>query len=152
LVEIKVQKSVFINLAAEDIFAYICDLENMVDWSSTTISIRKTSPGEISAGATVHSTFRFLGRWLNVVFEVVEYSPGRCLVFKSIAGSPPCLFCYQFEALEGGGTTTTEEAVVQLVGGVIDQAGQVIASAVARQIEYDLQTLKEILEAGVALF
>lgn len=148
MAEIKVQRSVFINLPAEDIFAYVCDLENMVDWSSTTVTIRKVSPGKIGAGATVRSTLRFLGRWLNVEFEVVEYSPGRCLALKSIAGSPPCLFCYQFEALAGGGTTTSQEAIVQVVGGIVDQTNPVIESAVARQIEYDLQTLKEILEAG----
>lgn len=152
LAEIRVRKSVFINLPPEDIFAYVCDLENMVDWASTTVSIRKTSPGEIGAGATVRSTIRFLGRWLNVLFEVVEYSPGRCLALKSIAGSSPCLFCYYFEGAEGGGTTTSEEAVVQIVGGIVDQANPVIESAVARQIEYDLQTLKEILEAGAAIF
>jgi len=60
LAEIRVRKSVFINLPPEDIFAYVCDLENMVDWASTTVSIRKTSPGEIGAGATVRSTIRFL--------------------------------------------------------------------------------------------
>lgn len=151
MVEIKVQKSVFIDLPAEDIFTYICDLENMVDWSSTTISIRKISLGEIGTGATVRSTIRFLGRWLNVVFEVVEYSPGRCLAFKSIAGSPPCLFCYQFKGLEEGGTTISQEAMIQVVGGSAEQASPIIASAVARQIEYDLQTLKEILESGIIL-
>jgi hypothetical protein len=45
----------------------------------------------------------------------------------------------------------TEEATVQIFGGVIDQANPVIASAVARQVEYDLQTLKEILEAGLVV-
>ena len=149
--EIKVQKSVFINLPAQDIFAYVCELENMMDWSSTIVSVRKTSLGKVSAGTTVRSTIRFLGRWLNVEFEVVEYSPGHSLAFKSIAGSPPCLFCYQFETMEGGGTTTFSEAVVEIVGGIVDQTSPVIASAVTRQVEYDLQTLKEILEAGMSL-
>ncbi len=149
MVEIKVQKSVFINLPAQEIFAYMCDLENMVDWSSATISIRKTSPGEIGAGATVRSTIRFLGRWLNVVFEVVEYSPGHCLALKSIAGSPPCLFSYQFEELEEGGTTVSQESMVQIVAGSVEQTHPVVASAIARQVEYDLQTLKEILESGM---
>jgi len=148
LVEIKVQKSVWINLPAEDIFAYVCDLESMEDWSSATISIRRTSPGELGAGATVRSTIRFLGRWLNVLFEVVEYSPGACVTFKSIAGSPLCLFRYRFEASKEGGTIVSEEAVVQIIGAVVDQTSQVITSAVGRQVEYDLQTLKEIVEAG----
>ncbi len=148
MAEIRVLKSVIINVPAEDIFAYVCELENMVDWSSTTIAIRKTSSGSMGAGATIQSTVRFLGRWLNVVFEVIEYSPGRCLAFKSIAGSPPCLFCYQFEPVEGGATLTSEEAVMQVVDGVMDQSRPVVASAVARQVEYDLLTLKDILESG----
>jgi uncharacterized membrane protein len=152
LVDIKVQKSVVIDLPTPEVFAYVCDVENMLDWSSTTISIRKISPGAMCAGATVRSTFRFLGRWLNVVFEVVEYSTERCLTLKSIAGSPPSLFCYLFEPAEGGRTRVTEEAIVQLVGGAADRTNPVISSAVTRQIEYDLQTLKEMLEAGIELF
>lgn len=152
MIDVKVQKSVVIDLPTPEVFAYVCDVENMLDWSGTTISIRKISPGEIHAGSTVRSTFRFLGRWLNVVFEVVEYSPERCLTLKSIAGSPPSLFCYIFEPEEGGATRVTEEAIVQLVGSTADRTNPVISSAVTRQIEYDLQTLKEILEAGIELF
>ena len=92
-----------------------------------------------------------MGRWLNVFFEVVEYSPDRCLTLKSIAGSPPSLFRYLFEPAEGGGTTMTEEAIVQ-VDDIADQANPVISSAVTRQIEYDLQTLKELLEVGHEFF
>lgn len=151
MAEINVEKRVLINLPAETIFAYICDLENMVDWSGTTISVRKISPGEVCVGSLVRSTIRFLGRWLNLVFEVVEYSPGRCLALKSIAGSSSCHFCYQFEKAEDGGTLVVEEAMVQILSGTADPAGPVIASAVARQVEYDLQTLKEILEAGLVI-
>lgn len=150
MVEIQVQKSVFINQPVQNIFEYICDLNNVADWASTTISMRKTSPGEMGAGAIVSSTFRFLGKWINVVFEVVEYRPARCLTLKSIAGSPSCLFRYQFDVYEGG-VTLSEEAVIQIAGSIPEPANAVIASAVTRQIEYDLQTLKEILEAGVTL-
>ncbi|HEY0756821.1 MAG TPA: SRPBCC family protein [Ktedonobacteraceae bacterium] len=149
MVDVKVHKSVFIDLPVEEVFAYICNVENMLDWSSATISIRKISSGAISAGATMRTTFRFLGRWINVVFEVVEFRPGHCLTFKSISGSPPSLFRYMLEPVDGG-TRASHEALVQLSGAGTEQANPVIASAVARQIEYDLQTLKEILEAGLA--
>lgn len=152
MIDINVRKSVTIDLPTPEVFAYVCDLENMLDWSSTTVSIRKIAPGALSAGATVRSTFRFLGSWLNVIFEVVEYSPDRCLTLKSIAGSPPSLFRYLFEPAEAGGTLMIEEAVIQLMGDITNQANPVITSAVTRQIEYDLQTLKEMLEAGVELF
>lgn len=148
MTEIKVQKRIMIDLPAEDIFAYISQLENLLDWSGITVTVRKTSSGEVRAGTTMLSTMRFLGRWFTVAFEIVEYSPGRCLTFKSIAGSPSCLFCYQLEGQGDGGTATLGEAVVHVTDGLIDQPYPVIESAVSRQFEYDLQTLKDILEAG----
>lgn len=152
MVEIKVQRGVFINLPAQDIFDYLCRLENMVDWASTTIAMRKVTPDPMGAGTVISGTFRFLGKWINVVFEVVEYSPGHCLALKSIAGSPSSLFHYQLEARENGGTILSEEAVMQVMGNGQEPEHSVITSAVTRQLEYDLQTLKEILEAGVSFF
>src|SRR6266480_3841847 len=93
----KTRQSVVINLPAEEIFAYMSDLENLVDWSGSTIAVRKISPGALHIGATLRSTMRFLGRWMDITFEIVEYEPGRCLTIKSLSGATPCLFCYQFE-------------------------------------------------------
>jgi len=141
------KQNVFINRAAEEIFAYMSDIENMVDWSSVIISTRKISPGEMHVGATVRSTIRFLGKWLDITFEVVEYEPNRYLTLKSIAGVTPCLFCYQFEPTEDGGTTVSQGTIIHLTGGVLDLAEPVVTSVVRRQLEHDLLTLKDILEA-----
>lgn len=152
MVDIKVQKSVFIDLPIEEVFAYMSDLENMADWSSAIIAVRKVSPGAVCAGTLIRGTIRFLGRWLNVIFEIVEYQPNCYLALKSISGSAPCLFCYQFEPAEGGGTTASEEAVIQMVGASCDHEHPVVVNAIHRQVEYDLLTLKDILEAKVALY
>ncbi len=89
----KTRQSVAINVPAEEIFAYMSDLENLVDWSGATIAVRKISPGELHVGATLRNTIRFLGRWMDITFEIVEYETGRCLTIKSLSGSTPCLFC-----------------------------------------------------------
>jgi uncharacterized membrane protein len=150
LITMKVKHSVFINLPAEEIFAYLSDLENLVDWSSVTIAVRKSSLRAIGVGATVRSTIRLLGRWLDITLEVVECEPGRYLTIKSISGVAPCLFYYQFEPVEGGGTAVSQEAVINLTGGFLGQAESVVTSVVRRQLEYDLLTLKDMLEASVA--
>src|SRR5437763_896233 len=95
LIKMKVEYSVVINQPSEEIFAYMSDLENMVDWSSSMIAIRRISPGAIHVGATVRGTIRFLGRWLDITFEVVECEPNRSLTIKSISAISPCHFCYQ---------------------------------------------------------
>src|SRR5205814_6787100 len=146
----KDRQSVVINLPAEEIFAYLSDFENQVDWSAATIAVRKTSPGEIRVGATVRSTIQFLGRWMDITFEIVEYEPGRCLTIKSLSGITPCLFSYQFEQTEDGATTVSLETVIHLTGGILGMTDSVTTNVVRRQLVHDLLTLKDILEAAPA--
>ena len=152
LIEIQARQSVSIDLPAATVFASLCDLEKMTGWSSAVISIEKTTPEEaLRSGAIVKGTFRFLGQWLDFLFEVIEYEPDRCLTLKSIAGYVPCLFCYQLAPAENGGTTLAEEAVINLVEEPEEPMKPVITSALRRQLEYDLLTLKDILEARAAM-
>src|SRR5947209_513773 len=111
------RQTVVINLPAEDIFAYVSDLGNLADWSGSTIAVRKISPGEMHIGATVRSTHRFLGRWMDFTFEIVEYEPGCCLTIKSLSGVTSCLFSYQFDPLEDGATRVSLHTVIKLTGG-----------------------------------
>jgi uncharacterized membrane protein len=146
LLKMNVKQSVFIDRAAEEIFAYVSDIENLVDWSSVIISTRKISPGEIHVGATLRNTIRFLGKWLDITFEVVEYEPSRYLTLKSIAGVTPCLFSYQFEPTEDGGTMVSQGTIIHLTGAILDLTEPVVTNVVRRQLELDLLTLKDILE------
>jgi polyketide cyclase/dehydrase/lipid transport protein len=148
--QVNIKQSVVINLAAEDIFAYMSDLGNQVDWSSAVIMVRNISPGAPHVGTRVRSTIRFLGRWLDMTFEVVECEPGRSLTIKSIAGISPCLFCYQFEPVEDGGTTVSQEAVIHLTG-ILGLEEPVVIRVISRQMEHDLLTLKDLLEASAAI-
>jgi uncharacterized membrane protein len=150
LIQMNVKQSIVINLPVEDIFAYMSDLENLVDWSSVTITVRNISPGAIHVGATVRSTIRFLGRWSDMTFEIVECEPSRSLTIKSIAGVAPCLFCYQFEPVEDRGTIVSQEAVIHLTGSRLGLAEPVVTRVVRRQLEHDLLTLKDLLEASAA--
>src|SRR5215469_14687566 len=144
LLKMNVKQSVFINRATEEIFAYMSDIENLVDWSSVTISTRKISPGELHVGATVKSTIRFLGKWLDITFEIVEYEPSRYLTFKSITGVTPCLFSYQFEPTEDGGTILSQGTIIHFTGAILDLTESVVTSVVRSQLEHDLLTLKDI--------
>ena len=95
----------------------------------------------------MQSTTRILGRWLEMTFEVIECEPSRSLTIKSIAGVTPCHFCYQFEPIEDGGTNVSLEAVIH-PRGILGLAESVVTNVVRRQIEHDLLTLKDMLEAS----
>lgn len=149
MVRIKVSQSVVIKQSTDQIFAYVSELENLLDWSSAVIAVRKISPGPMCAGATIRATTRFLGRWSDIMFEVVEYKPGRYLTVKSLSGATPCLFCYQFDSTVYGGVNVSLEAVLHFTEGTLGLDEAVITNLVSGQIEQDLQTLKAMLEASV---
>lgn len=148
--EMKVAQNVIIDLPAGEIFAYVAEFENLADWSGTVIAVRKTPSGAMHVGTTVLITIRFLGKWVQSTYEVVECEPGHHITLKSIAGIAPCVFSFLFEPLEDGRTRLSFEAVIQK-GAYLGLAEQTAASATRRQIEHDLLTLKEILEAGALI-
>jgi uncharacterized membrane protein len=148
--EMKVAQNVVIDLPAGEIFAYVAEFENLADWSGTVIAVRKTPSGAMHVGTTVLITIRFLGKWVQSTYEVVECEPGHHITLKSIAGIAPCVFSFLFEPLEDSRTRLSFEAVIQK-GAYLGLAEQTAASATRRQIEHDLLTLKEILEAGALI-
>ncbi|HLI05924.1 MAG TPA: SRPBCC family protein [Ktedonobacteraceae bacterium] len=151
MITVEVKQTVFIDLPVEAVFAYISDLENLSDWSGVVISARIISPGEMQPGTRVRNTIRFLNRWSDMIFEVIEYESNRVLTLKSINGIARCTIFYQLEPGEGGGTTVFQEAVVHYVEGTVEVAGSVAYNAIRRQFKYDLLTLKDILEAKASM-
>ena len=149
--KMKVEHSVFINLPAEEIFAYMSNLENLADWSSIVISARKISSEEMLVGTTVRCIIRILGRWLDITYEIVEFVPNHYLTFKSITGVAPSLTCYRFEQLEDGGTNVSVEEFIHFTGGFLGFAETVVISVIRRQLAYDLLTLKDLLEATASI-
>ena len=141
------KQSIIINLPSEEIFAYMNDLENLADWSSVVIAARKNSQQSMHVGTTVRCTIRFLGRWFDISFEIVECKPSRYLTIKSISGVAPCLICYRLDPVEVGGTSVTTEQVIHSTGGFLGLTEPVVTSMIRRQLEHDLLTLKDILEA-----
>lgn len=142
----KVEHSVFINLPVEEIFAYMSNLENLVDWSGVVISARKISSEAMLVGTTVRCTNRILGRWFETTYEIVECVPGRYLTFKSISSISPCLICYQYESVESFRTNVIVEETINFTGGFLGFAEPVIKATIRRQLSYDLLTLKDLLE------
>ncbi len=147
MIKMKVGQSIVVNLPIEEIFAYMTDIDNMVEWSSAVIAVRKTSPGAVRVGATFRLTTRFLGRWVDIAYEIVECEPNHLLTLKSIFGIAPCVFCFRLEPLEHGGTNVFREATIHFTEGFLGLAAPAITNAIRRQLDHDLLTLKDLLEA-----
>ena len=146
--KMNVEHSVFINLPAGEIFAYMSNLENLADWSGVVISARKISSEDKLVGTTVRCSIRILGRWFDTTYEIVECLPCRYLTYKSISSIAPSLICYQFEPVEGIGTNVIVEENINFPGGFLGFAEPVVKGVICRQVANDLQTLKDLLETS----
>ena len=149
MTKIRIKQSIVINKPIGDIFAYMSNLGNLLQWSSVIFSIQATSSEVTGVGATAKSTIRFLGMWTEMTFVVVECQPNRFLTIKSTSGITPCLFHYQFEYLENGGTGIAQDIEISLIGRFGDLTEQVITKAMRRDAAHDLMNLKDTLETRV---
>ncbi len=144
--KMNVAESVIIQLPPREIFTYISNFENLVDWSSVVIAARKISSEEMLVGTTIRCTIRILGRWFDTTYEIVECIPNRYLSFKSISSIAPTLVCYRFEPVDGVGTNVIVEEIVTFTGGFLGFEEPVIKDVIKRQVANDLLTLKDLLE------
>ena len=142
----KVDHAIYINHPVEKTFAYMSNLEHLVDWSNFIVSARKISSGEMLVGTTVQCTIRMLGRRFDSTYVIVECKPNRYLTYKSILGIAPSFTYIRFEPLDGGGTRVSVEITIHFTGGYLGYDETLVTSAIRRQIANDLLTLKDLLE------
>jgi uncharacterized membrane protein len=150
VITIEERRKIYINSPPEKVFTYISDLENLVDWSNAVISARNISEGAVQVGTRVRSTIRFLGQWTDMTFMIIECKPGSDFTIKSISGIAPCLFYYRFEPVKEGGTLVSQEVMIQLTEESLAYPEEVVTNTVRRQLEFDLWTLRDMLEASAA--
>jgi uncharacterized protein YndB with AHSA1/START domain len=142
------EQSVIIHRPAGDIFTYLTESEHLMDWSSVVLAVRVAPSGPIQGGSRLRITTRFMGRWMETSYEVVECQPHSHLTFKGTTGIDPCVFSFQLDATEGGTSVSLESLVsLYLQAGMLGLPEAVVESIVKRQIQHDLLALKDVLEA-----
>jgi uncharacterized membrane protein len=113
LPEANVELSIVVHRSVEDVFTYVSNLENLVDWATVVIAIKYITPRPLQSGTVVRCTNRLLGRWTEAIFQVIEWQPNSLLTLKSILAATPNAYSYRFTPLEDGSTRFTMEVAVQ---------------------------------------
>jgi uncharacterized protein YndB with AHSA1/START domain len=140
-----IEASVVINRPVEEIFAFVADPNNTVQWAGPVIEAEKTSEGPVGLGTTSTRVTQFLGRTMEATYEITEYEVNRYYADKMTSGPMPIGGRISFEP--------TNEGTKVTVAGDIEAAGfyklaePLIARMAKRQVATDVQTLKDLLEA-----
>jgi carbon monoxide dehydrogenase subunit G len=83
----RLEATILINRPAEDIFAFLNVPENHPKFVPGMLEFKKTSPGPLGrVGATIRGVRQFLGRRMELPYEITEYEPGNRLGMKGALG------------------------------------------------------------------
>ena len=141
---LKMEFSVEIKRPVEEVFAYLTDPANETEWNSAVLECRAETPGPIRVGSKIHVLSSILGRRSESTYEVTALVPNKKYVHKT--NSPfPVEATYLAEPTADG-TKVTLEGVAE-PGGFFKMAEPLLGRIANRQIQAQLDTMKELLEA-----
>ena len=141
---LKMEFSVEIKRPVEEVFAYLTDPAMEPEWNSAVLECRADQPGPIRVGSKIHIVGRILGRRSESTYEVTELVPNKKYVHKT--GTPFPLEATYLAEPTAGGTKVTLRGVAE-PGGFFKVAEPVLGRIANRQIQAQLDTMKELLEA-----
>ena len=142
---ITVDHSVVIDRPIQEVFAFLADGENHIQWRSGLVEWKMTSEGPVGVGSTSSEVLQFLGRRMETSYELTEFEQDRKLAFKTTSGPIPMDGSYTLESA-GSGTKLTFRIQGES-GGFFRLAEHVLVRMVRRQVESDFGNLKDLLEA-----
>ena len=140
---IRIQASVTVNRPLEEVFRFMTDNQNALQWQSGLLEARVTN-GVIGVGKTWVDVVQVLGRRIEVASELTEFEPLRVVGFKSTSGPIPLEGRYAF-APDGEGIKVTFTLQGE-AGGFFKLAEPIVARSTQRQWETNLANLKDLLE------
>lgn len=140
----RVEHKTVIKRLPGEVFAYVTCYENDPVWLSAIVESEKTSEGPVAVGTRLRRVGRVLGRPLATTAEIIEYVPGLKSCFKSLSGSLPQIETRSCEPVDGG--TCFTFSVEGYPGRLFRLSETSLVRIIRRQVEADLNNLKELLE------
>lgn len=142
----KVDHTVTLRAAPGEVFEYLSDPDKATVWQSSLLEARFTPDGPMQRGTLITEVRKFLGRRIESTVEVTEFEPGRLFVGRVLSGPVQWEFRYTFE--ETDGATRVDFHLEGEPGGFFRLAEPLVEKAVAKQVESDFATLKELVESA----
>jgi uncharacterized protein YndB with AHSA1/START domain len=141
---INVESSTLVNRSPDDVFAYATDPAHVAEWQASALEVRVDGP--LQAGATGVEVRKFLGKRMESTMRIEAHEPPRRFALQVTSGPVPF---HVEQTIEPEGDGSRISVVMEgEPGGFFKLAEPLVERAVKRELDGDLATLKDILEAG----
>lgn len=142
----KIEASIQIDRAVEDVYAYATTVDTLPQWLGRVQEIEQLTDGPLGVGSRIRAVGKMLGRRLITLVEVTALEPGARFAFTGVTGPFTAHNNYTFESVAGG-TKVTDSAESEMSGPVrlIDP---LVGRMMHRQFEANLAALKDRLESS----
>jgi hypothetical protein len=142
-VSIDVVAEVVVNRPRAEMAAYMADPANEAEWIGGLREARLIGDPPLGEGGRVARVASFMGRRVEYVNEVTRLETGRLLEMHSVKAPFPMHIVYSFEEADRG---TVVRNRVRGGGGWFSPGSPLFAPMVKRNIQRDLERLRDVLE------
>ncbi len=141
----KVSAEIIINRPVAEVFTFIKDMNNHATWQTGVLESKITSEGEVQVGSTYKYITQMMGRQISTTGEIITCDPNERFMYRSTSGPFQIAGGYTFEIM--GDSTMVTQRIVADIEGFFRLAESIVVRSVQRNIQNNLMTLKETLEA-----
>lgn len=141
----RIEASAVISKPLDQVFSYATDTQKLPLWAGPVAEAKQISEGPFGVGTESTRVTQLLGRRFESKYEVTEFEPNTRYSAKTTSGPVPIEEHMWFEAVEGG-TKVTIAGDLE-ASGFFKLAAPVLNRITKRQVESDIATLKDLLEA-----
>lgn len=142
---IRTERTIEIKRPVEDVFNYMAEFENDMEWRSELAQIRRTTGFGRNQGARYEQLLRWDGNEAMTDFEVTDFRPFQHIEFRGTTGNVQAHGIYDFVAHDN--TTLVKVAAEVEISGALKLAEPMIKQTLEQQGDDDLHHLKDILES-----
>ena len=144
-----IKHSIEINRPAEEVFAYLDQVDRHNEWQGSLVSTTVETDGPTRGGTQVVERRNVPGGTRDIPYEITEHDPPRKASFRGIAGPIRPVGTYTVDPT--GESSSRMNLELDLEGHGIGKLFAILARRqAAKQVPVDQEKFKELLESGAA--
>ncbi len=142
------EHSRIVDRPADEVFAFLVDIENLPRWQSGVVHAEQTSPGPLRVGTTARVDRRLLGQDVRADLEVSRLERGRLLVLETDASGLHVQASIRLDPMDDRSCRVTFGMEMEATNPFMRPLEAMVAGAAESDIDDSLTRLAAVLTGG----